>query len=333
MRTATKPQVVRATAEHPLSNKDIHLLRHHLATICTFTLALALVSVGLTHLSTIGAGLIAGGTGLVLILLIGILRKNKRQLLGWLSRRLLSLRYSIEVHGENSLELDPNKGILFLANHPAYIDPVIVMSNLYKNYSPRPLSDSDQASKPLVRQAMKLINPITLPNLRVHGRSGRTKVKQALESVVSHLQNNEQIILYPAGRLYRSAKEDLTGKSGVEKILKRTPDVQVILIRTSGLWGSSFSWAVNQEPNVFTHIMRNLLAIIANGIFFVPKRHVVIELARDHVVASLKTRKTINLHLENFYNRRTQVNTHVPYFWWQGRKPQQRVEVNEHKAL
>ncbi len=250
------------------------------------------------------------------------MNNDGKPIIGFLIRRVLSLRYSVEVKGLETLDLDDKKGIIFLPNHPALIDPVIVMSSLYSKFSPRPLSDIDQVSKPFVKHIIKLINPITLPDLHKNGRSGHMRVKEALNEVSQCLKNGEQIIMYPAGRVYRSAKEVLAGNSGVETIIKNVPDVQVVLVRTKGLWGSSFGRAGGGEPSLTKYLKKYLLALITNWLFFSPRRKVTIDLVQDTTVATLSKRREINSYLERFYNSSIEKNTHVSYFLWQGRKQQ-----------
>lgn len=245
-----------------------------------------------------------------------------RPMLSWILRRILSLRYSIEIRGVEELQVEQGRGILFLPNHPALIDPVIVMSILMKKFRPRPLSDADQANKPVNRQLMRLVNPITLPDLHKTGRSGRLQVKKALQTVIDTLREGEQIILYPAGRLYRSSLEQLSANSAVQTVVKKVPDVQIVLVKTTGLWGSSFSRATASDPTPLRCLGRYLIAMLAGGLFFMPKRKVVVEVKRDTKVTCFSERLQINRHLESFYNSEVQPNTFVPYFWWQGRKHQ-----------
>ncbi len=241
--------------------------------------------------------------------------------LGFFLRSLLSLRYRMEVSGLDDLNLDKDKAIIFLPNHPALIDPVIVMSQLYKHFQPRPLSDENQVNKPVIRQIMSLVKPITLPSPDQNGRRSGAHVRESLNRVIACLKNDEQIILYPSGKLYRSNKESLSANSAVETIIKRVPDVQIVLLRTTGLWGSSFSWANGKAPSLFKHLAKQIWALLTSAVFFLPKRRVTIEAVRDHVVPTLSERKAINSHLEQFYNSNALPNTTVPYFWWHGRKP------------
>lgn len=299
------------------------------ANFCCFVGILASGSLFNLLIKTMSPAAIFTYLGLFTLVVSSLLYFSRNQVsqggkpfIGMFMRMILSLRYSIEVKGLDTLDVKQDRGVIFLPNHPALIDPVIVMSFLYSRFEPRPLSDSDQASKPFVRQIMKFINPITLPDLHKNGRSGRTRVKEALNEVTQCLRDGEQIIMYPAGRLYRSAKETLAGNSGVETVLKNAPDVQVVLVKTSGLWGSSFSRASGETPSLTKHLKRYVQALLANGIFFSPRRKVTVELVKDTKIATLENRRAINGYLENFYNSGAQKNTHIPYFWWQRRGQQ-----------
>lgn len=266
----------------------------------------------------------AGSFSLKLIKTLG--GKNGRPLFGLVLRVLLRLRYRIHLSGLNTLDLSSDKGVVFLPNHPALIDPVIVMSQLYRRYRPRPLSDEDQVSKPVIKQLMSLVKPIMLPSPKDNGRRDGKHVRKALEKVINCLKKNEQIILYPSGRLYRSKSESLAANSAVETLIKNVPEVQIVLVRTSGLWGSSFSWADGTAPSLFKNVTLYAKAILSAGLFFMPKRNITVELVRDCVVSSLSGRKTINAHLENSYNKQCPPNTHVPYYWWKGRASEELPE-------
>ncbi len=236
-------------------------------------------------------------------------------------RFLLSLRYRIEVDGLASIKKSTGTGILFLPNHPALIDPVIMMSVLYPGFQPRPLADADQANAGANRWIVQLVHPITLPDLNKNGRDGKDRIQAALREVADALRSGNNVLLYPSGRLCRSALEDLAGNSGVEYLLGNVPGIKTVLVRTTGLWGSSFSWAHGSEPSLLKNFSRYIRFILANALFFGPRRNVTIELTEDTVLPGLKGRQEINSTLENFYNVRIPVNTHIPYYWWQGQAP------------
>jgi acyl-CoA synthetase (AMP-forming)/AMP-acid ligase II/1-acyl-sn-glycerol-3-phosphate acyltransferase/acyl carrier protein len=236
-------------------------------------------------------------------------------------RFIIGLRYQVEVRGLTAIGKDDGTGILFLPNHQALIDPVIVMSILYPDFQPRPLADADQANMAGNRWIMQQIRPITLPDPNKNGRDGKVRIKEALREVAQALLAGDNILLYPSGRLCRSAHEDLAGNSAVEYVLENVPGVRTVLVRTTGLWGSSLSWGDGTEPSLHKNIGRYIRFFCANLLFFGPRRKVTVELVEDTALPKMKGRQQINTALEGFYNARRQVNTHVPYYWWQGRKP------------
>ncbi len=281
---------------------------------------------GLNALFTPAAVMIC--LGCLALLALGIIRliRNPKfnpitRLLPGFFRFLLGLRYRIEVSGLAEIEKEEGKAILFLPNHPALIDPVIVMSVLYAKFHPRPLSDADQAESAGNRLIMQLVNPITLPDLNKNGRGGKDRIREALREVANSLNSGDNILLYPSGHLCREAREDLAGNSGVEYILKNVPTARTVLVRTTGLWGSSFSWSRGTEPSLYKNFVRYLRFLCANLIFFGPRRKVTIELMEDTELVKMKDRREINPFLEKFYNARMPANTHIPYYWWQGSTP------------
>ena len=65
--------------------------------------------------------------------------KQSTKLLTFTDHRFaLSLRYRIQITGMNQIPQD-KRGILFLPNHPAEIDPIILATRLWKSYRPRPV--------------------------------------------------------------------------------------------------------------------------------------------------------------------------------------------------
>ncbi len=277
-------------------------------------------------------GVMAVIATVVLVCLKSVERRFVVRTLAAMFRFGLSLRYKVEVKGLDTIKTDDSRGTIFLPNHPALIDPVLVMTHLYSRFEPRPLSDSTQANKPVVRQIMKLVNPITIPNLRSDGRESRSKIVAALKEVAQSLENKDQVVFYPAGRVYRSRYENLAGNSGVEYILKKAPSTRVVLVRTTGLWGSSFGRAGGGAPSIAKQVPAALKFLLANAIFFGPRRKVCIEFIEDSKLQSLQDRDSINRYLEELYNHTSPPRTAVPNYWWQGRKPTVLPEPEKDKA-
>ena len=232
---------------------------------------------------------------------------------------LLKLRYRIQVRGLEDVRRRGRRGILFLPNHPALIDPVIMMALLGRHFAPRALADQRQVDRFLIRTLARRSGVRTIPDLDLAGRAGADDVREMLQESIKGLGQGENLLLYPAGRIYRSYMEDLRGASAVETVLAQLPDVRVVLVRTRGLWGSGFGRASGRPPQVGRTLLRGLLGRLSGGMFFAPRRRVQIEFFEPDDLPRQAGRNQINRYLEQFYNQQAQHNTFVPYSIWRGR--------------
>ena len=237
-------------------------------------------------------------------------------------RLILGLRYRIHIKGLNTIEKKDSRGILFIPNHPALIDPPIVFSSLYSRFKLRPLADENQVKSPILSALMKKIRCITIPDMTIKGRNSKDGVVRAMTEVANGLKQGDQVLFYPSGRIYRTQYESLRGNSGVAQILKDVPDVRVVLVRTTGMWGSGFSRASGTKPSLVKNLGMKILAVLSAAVFFMPKRDVTIELSEVNDLPNADDRLALNRYLENFYNKNAPANSSIPYFWWNGRKPQ-----------
>ncbi|MFC1764875.1 AMP-binding protein [Planctomycetota bacterium] len=234
---------------------------------------------------------------------------------------LISLRYRVRVTGVNAVRQQNDRGILFLPNHPALIEPVITMVFLYRIFQPRVLADSEQLERPFINFLTRRINALRLPSLSRAGNRAPYAVHTAIEHCVQALDAGDNLVLYPAGRIYRSECESIGANSAVERILKERPEVRIVLVRTTGLWGSRFSWAAGQRPLVIPVLWQGLKDLLGNGLFFMPRRLVTIELIETCDLPRTANRRTLNTYLEKIYNQTAMPAAWVPYAWWQSAKP------------
>jgi 1-acyl-sn-glycerol-3-phosphate acyltransferase len=241
----------------------------------------------------------------------------------YLIRLLLWLRYRINLQGLDPVGDRGTRGILFLPNHPSLIDPLIITTRLYPAFRARPLAFEDQINRPVLRWLCDRIGTIPIPDIKRVGRGAKDSIENALAEVITALNKGDNVILYPAGRAYRSRFENLRSTSAVETILRACPDVRIVLVRTTGLWGSSFSWASGTAPGIETVFKKALCAIPANGIFFSPRRKVRIECMEPDDFPRCADRRTINRYLEAFYNAEAPPNTYIPYTWWEPGGPRE----------
>ena len=238
-------------------------------------------------------------------------------LLGLLGKILLRLRYSIKIKGLDDIKSRGKSGILFLPNHPALIDPVIILSILHKDFAPQSLAVEFRLTNPLIAWISKRFGARLIPDIPRTGPAASTVIKEVLSESIEHLRGNGNFLLYPAGRLKRIYLEEIRATRAVKLILEQTPDVRVVLVRQNGLWGSSFSWASGKNPDLMFNLKQSLKYLFLNGLFFMPRRPVQIEFVEPKNFPRTADRITMNRFLEDFYNADASRNTYVPYLFYE----------------
>ncbi|MFA6929704.1 MAG: acyl-[ACP]--phospholipid O-acyltransferase [Lentisphaeria bacterium] len=235
-----------------------------------------------------------------------------------ITKLLLKLRYRIHVSGQEKCLKLGNKGILFLPNHPALIDPVILCNILMSHFRVRAVANEKQIRTTVLKYLYKPLGILQLPDIGIAGRSGHELVLQQLQACIDALKAGDNLLFYPAGRIYRSKMEKLRGNGGVARILEEYPDVRIVLVRTTGLWGSDFGRAKGYQIGFGETIRKHIKHILCNGIFFGPRRDVYIELVNKPAdFPKTPDRETLNRYLEDFYNQAATSNTYVPYCWYE----------------
>ena len=246
------------------------------------------------------------------------------------ARPFIALRYRIEITGIDELLKADTRGILFLPNHTALIDPVIIMAWLFPRFKLRPLADEYQVGRSALGWVVKIFGTRILPNMERRGAEARGGMRKAVDDVIDGLRSGERILLYPAGRIKRQLLEDLGSASGVEAIVRALPDVRIVLVRHDGLWGSSFGMAATgRMPAIGEKLLDGVKCLLMNGVFFTPRRRVTIECVEPVDFPRQASRSTINRYLEAFYNQKTSPNTYVPYRFWESGGPETRPEPVE----
>ena len=228
----------------------------------------------------------------------------------------LALRYRVRVSGVERIAASGTRGILFLPNHPALIDPVILLAQLHASFRPRPLADADQMDRPGFRWLAKRVGARLVLDSAQHGAAARRQVESVVAECAAGLRQGENILLYPSGHLYRTRLENLYGNTAVDRILRATPGARVVLIRTRGLWGSAFSFASGEIPNFARVLKRGFVVLLKNAVFFTPRRHVSIELREPTDLPRDGGRDALNHYLETFYNEDAPPNTRVSDAFW-----------------
>ncbi len=239
------------------------------------------------------------------------------RLLAFFARLLLGLRYRIEIRGLEDIESRGRCGIVFLPNHPSLIDPVILLSILYGRFAPRPWAVEHQVDRPVIRRLARRLGALIFPAVGSDAQRARRAVEQHIETTAGELKRGGNILLYPSGHAYRQGREDLRGNSAAHRVLQQAPGARPVLVRVTGLWGSSFSWARGYAPRVDRIVKKAIRDVLLNLIFFGPRRRVTIEFAEPEDLPRDSGREPFNRYLEEFYNREESPPMYVPYTIWE----------------
>jgi long-chain-fatty-acid--[acyl-carrier-protein] ligase len=248
-------------------------------------------------------------------------------MLQFVLKKLISLRYRIDVRGAEQLKnMDPSKGTLVLPNHPARIDPCILFSLFGFKFRLRPIGREYIIRHPLVRSLAKKMGAISIPDIQVGANSFKLKaIQKAFDEISMGLKNGQSFLLYPGNRLKFEGRERIGGTSGTHALVSANPGANIVLIRTTGLWGSSFSIAAGR--NSLDHCFKFAFKVLLkNLLFFAPRRKVTIEIeVNPKGFPRNGSRLEINGYLENWYNRypledgkqaNTEPVTQVSYSFW-----------------
>jgi long-chain-fatty-acid--[acyl-carrier-protein] ligase len=204
--------------------------------------------------------------------------------LNYFFRFIFWFRYKVTIKGLeklNSKSLNKPGGTIFCPNHPAvFIDPALVTMSVFPKYVIRPMIVEYFYFTPVVHGLMKFLDALPVPNFETSSNSlKRKRGEKVIEEVIKGVKKGDNFLIYPAGRLKHTAFEDVGGASGVHTIVQNAPEANIVLIRTKGLWGSSFSRALTGKvPSLFGTIFEGVKHVLKNLIFFTPRRHITIEL-------------------------------------------------------
>lgn len=246
-------------------------------------------------------------------------------------RFLVFLRYRVTVKGIENLNPSHFKrsgGILFLPNHPAEIDPVILESLLWGKFRPRPLVVEHFYTLKGFKIFMDLVKAMPMPTMDVLANKWRgKKVEKQFHNIAEELRKGGNFLIYPSGRLKLTGMELIGGASFIHKLVQTVPEANIILVRTTGLWGSQFSRALTgSSPNFGKVLWECVKILLKNGILFAPRRDVLVEFSLPPVDFPYQaTRLEFNKYLENWYNRYPEPGPEplklVSYAFWKEELP------------
>jgi long-chain-fatty-acid--[acyl-carrier-protein] ligase len=256
-----------------------------------------------------------------------MLMRNPRLLLTFpvwfFSRLVMACRYSFRVIGMEEVKKHPGP-YLVLPNHPAYCDPPNLIVHLLPAFIFRPLLLETNFKNPLLAPFGWLLRAIKVPDVSEASADARERAKKAVENVIAALKDGDNVVLWPSGHLMRIGTEKIGGARAVSDILAAVPNVTVVLARSRGLWGSSFSWGYSgTKPKLMNRLFAGGGLLFANFFLLTPKRRGTITLEAFPTAGRPEpTREAINPWLEAWYNADVprEEPTFVPYHFLFGKR-------------
>lgn len=232
-------------------------------------------------------------------------------------RVLLALRYRLTLSGVDEVFRHPGP-YLILPNHPALMDPPNLLVRLWPRFQMRPMLLETNFRNPVLAPIMSLARGIKVPDTDTASAEARQKAEEAVGAVADALRAGENVILWPSGRLQRDGVERLGGARTAADVLAAVPGVTVVLVRTRGMWGSMFSWAWAEKPNVVGLLLKGAGLLLANLVAFAPRRRVNLTLeAFPPGRRPEPTREAVNRWVQDWANADTggkpETPTFVPY--------------------
>lgn len=219
-------------------------------------------------------------------------------------RILLRVRYKISIKGSEVFQ--KNSTAFILPNHQALIDPVILLSQISCFSSVTPVMSEKYFDIPVAKSFFRGLGAVRVSDLE-NGNRDTQVLKVITRSVIKGFNRKKNIVLYPSGQIAGQGYERIFNKKSAFHIVSKLPeDVQVIGVRITGLWGSMWSKAKSgKSPDFFLQLLKGFFYVLANLIFFVPKRTVNIEF--EDLTSQAKNiaeqgQKPFNSFLEEFYN-------------------------------
>jgi len=220
-------------------------------------------------------------------------------------RFLLTLRYKVEIKGEEVLQGNSSKFIL--PNHQAIVDPQILFVYISKYLKVVPVVSEVYSGQPILKNIFKNLDAIPVSDLSAGSRD--TKVLNSiLFNTTNALKNDKNVLLYPSGQIAGQGYEKIFNKQSAWTVVCNLPEnTKVIGVRINGLWGSIWSKAwTGKSPNFTKTFLKGILYAFANFILFIPKRKITIEFCDITAKAKEKAKDSkfvFNSFLEEFYNK------------------------------
>lgn len=232
-----------------------------------------------------------------------------------IAKILIPLRYRIRLKGYPPASR-LKAPVLLLPNHPAMVDPILILTKFYGTLRPRTVLFEGNFPELIRNVLVRLLNAVSIPDLSKPSPEVQKRTEQSIEEVIEGLHRGENFVLWPSGRAQRDGVERLGAARALTDILKSVPEVTIVMVKTRGVWGSSFSFAqTGKLPDLFKCLAKGAGYLLANGLLFMPRRDVEMSVRvvnRDELPEL--NRESVNRWFEAWYNSEgPEQATYIPY--------------------
>lgn len=232
---------------------------------------------------------------------------------------LLSRRYILKVKGEELL-YEPGAKLL-LQSHQSHIDPQLLGVYVAQRSGLVPVISEKFLGIPVIGSILRSLDAVSVSDLK-HGNRDPNVLKNMFSKIMDALKNGKSVLIAPSGTIAEAPIERIKNKQSAHALVSNIPDnVKIIGVRVNGLWGSMWSVAwMGKRPNFLLTLLKGFFYILANFIFFLPKRQVTFEfvdITEEAKLQSKSTRKIFNTYLEEFYNiNGPEKETYIKHFFY-----------------
>lgn len=248
-------------------------------------------------------------------------------------RLLLPIRYKIVVENLEKISISKGKsGILFLANHSSLLDGLLLGAFTWPRFKALSLVVEDYYSHPTFNWLFVATDSVCCPNFGAGSNDLKQKrLKESIDTVARYLKEGRNVIIFPSGKIKKKPKEEVGGNSFLCSLFEQVVPQAIVLVRISGFWGSSFSYAREGDPPHFSEGWgEKLQQVLANGIFFMPKRKIVVHFEKVDDLPFKQGKIAMNRYLTDWYNApfpKGEPFIYYPYYFWKKETAIKPIEI------
>lgn len=200
---------------------------------------------------------------------------SSRNALLVLGRWILNRRYEVKL--ELDMTIEPDKTYLVLPNHPAIVDPLVLVTELHRyRLDICPLVDESFFSTAFVRHILALFNAVRVPDFRKSNfrpvlkvrpkyRSSSRRARALGYTVLALLASGQNVLLYPSGHITEDGRESLGNRQLAYNVISKMSElpegIEIIGVRMRGLFGSMWSRAGRSQPPRFIRTLVKAILI------------------------------------------------------------------------